>query len=78
VDDDWLGTREAADHLGIGVKLLYRLIEQGQIPAKRERKGRTILVRRRDLDAYLCSTQIAPGELAHLSTLGPVVAEGNS
>lgn len=70
-DEDLLGTAEAATYLGISTKLLYKLIADGQIPATRKRKRRTILVRRHDLDTYLESTRIRPGDLTHLSTIGP-------
>lgn len=65
---EWLGTTAAARHLGITPRTLYRLIDQGQLPAYA--LGRVYRVRRRDLDRYLASVRVAPGSLGHLHGAG--------
>jgi excisionase family DNA binding protein len=62
--DDWLGTKEAARHLGITARTLYRFIDEGQLSAYRF--GRVIRVRRSDLDIYIDTCRIQPGSLEHL------------
>lgn len=61
---DWLGTTAAARYLGITPRTLYRLIDQGQVPAYA--LGRVYRVRQRDLDAYLDAVRVTPGTLGHL------------
>jgi excisionase family DNA binding protein len=60
----WLGTAAAADYLGIRPRTLYRLINEGRLPAYRP--ARVFRVRRSDLDAFLEANRIQPGELDHL------------
>jgi excisionase family DNA binding protein len=60
----WLGTPKAAKYLGVHLRLLYKLIDTGQIPAYR--MGRVMRVRIADLDTFLAATQIEPGTLGHL------------
>jgi excisionase family DNA binding protein len=60
----WLGTTEAAEKLGVVPRTLYRMIDEGQIPAYK--MGRVIRVKEGDLDAFLESTRVQPGELKHL------------
>lgn len=60
----WLGTKEAAERLGVVPRTLYRLIDEGQIPAYR--LGRVFRVKESDLDAFLEKMRIQPGTLAHL------------
>jgi excisionase family DNA binding protein len=57
----WLGTPKAARYLGVHLRMLYKLIDTGQIPAYR--MGRVMRVRLADLDAFLADTQIEPGTL---------------
>jgi excisionase family DNA binding protein len=60
----WLGTTEAAERLGIVPRTLYRLINEGQIPAYK--MGRVLRVKVSDLDSFLETTRVQPGSLAHL------------
>lgn len=60
----WRGTKQAATYLGITPRTLYRLIDQGEIPAYQ--MGRVFRVQQEDLDAFLLRTRITPGTLAHL------------
>ena len=61
----WMGTPQAAEYLGISVRTLYRLIDQGRIPAYAI--GRVYRVKRDDLDAFLESARVEPGTLGHLA-----------
>ncbi len=60
----WLGTTAAARYLGITPRTLYRLIDQGRVPAYA--LGRVYRVRQSDLDAYLATARVQPGTLGHL------------
>jgi excisionase family DNA binding protein len=60
----WLGTTEAAERLGIVPRTLYRMIDEGQIPAYK--MGRVFRLKVSDLDAFLETTRVQPGSLAHL------------
>ncbi len=62
--NNWVGTPAASAYLGVGQRTLYRLIDQGHIPAYQ--MGRVIRVRKEDLDAYLERARIEPGALRHL------------
>lgn len=70
---EWLSTQEAAEHLGITPRTLYRLIDRGDVPAFRI--GRVIRLRIRDIDAFIETCRIEPGELEHLY---PSVDAGDS
>jgi excisionase family DNA binding protein len=63
-DTSWLGTPEAAERLGITQRTLYRLIDDGQIPAYR--MGRVFRVKESDLETFLEQSRVAPGSLKHL------------
>lgn len=63
-DTEWLGTPEAAERLGITQRTLYRLIDEGQIPAYK--MGRVLRVKASDLDVFLEQSRVAPGSLRHL------------
>jgi excisionase family DNA binding protein len=60
----WLGTQEAARHLGITTRTLYRLIDEGQIAAFK--LGRVLRLRLADVEAFLESSRVRPGSLEHL------------
>jgi excisionase family DNA binding protein len=60
----WLGTAEAARHLGITPRTLYRLIDEGQLPAFKF--GRVIRLKQADVDAFVEGSRIEPGTLEHL------------
>ena len=64
VENGWLSTKVAAEELGVTLRTLYRLIDGGQLTAYKI--GRVIRLRRNDLDAYIDSTRVKPGELKHL------------
>ena len=64
VGPDWLGTPDAAKYLGLRASTLYRLIDEGLLPAFR--MGRVIRIKVSDLDWYIASTRIEPGTLTHL------------
>jgi excisionase family DNA binding protein len=61
---DWLGTTQAAAYIGVVPRTLYRLIDEDKIPAFK--LGRVIRLRRSDLDAFLESTRVRPGDLSKL------------
>jgi excisionase family DNA binding protein len=61
---EWLGTPEAAERLGITQRTLYRLIDEGQVPAYK--MGRVLRVKATDLDVFLERSRVAPGSLRHL------------
>ena len=63
-ETSWLGTPEAAERLGITQRTLYRLIDDGQIPAYR--MGRVFRVKESDLELFLEQSRVAPGSLRHL------------
>ncbi|MGH8884804.1 MAG: helix-turn-helix domain-containing protein [Egibacteraceae bacterium] len=60
----WLGTAEAARHLGLTPRTLYRLIDEGQIPAYKF--GRVIRLKLEDIESFIESARIQPGALEHL------------
>lgn len=61
---EWMGTPSAAAYLGIRLRTLYRLINDGRLPAYRP--ARVFRVKKGDLDAFLEACRIQPGELDHL------------
>jgi excisionase family DNA binding protein len=63
-ETSWLGTPEAALRLGITQRTLYRLIDEGQIPAYR--MGRVFRVKESDIESFVERSRVAPGSLRHL------------
>lgn len=63
-DGDWLSTKEAASALGLTPRTLYRLIDEGQLPAYRF--GRVIRLKQNEIDDFVGAARIEPGELEHL------------
>ncbi len=63
-DGDWLSTKEAAAALGLTPRTLYRLIDEGQLPAYRF--GRVIRLKQTEIDDFVGRSKITPGELDHL------------
>lgn len=63
-DGDWLSTKEAASALGLTPRTLYRLIDEGQLPAYRF--GRVIRLKQSEIDSFVSTSRIEPGELEHL------------
>ena len=60
----WLSTAEAANHLGITPRTLYRFIDEGQVPAYRF--GRVIRLKADEVEAFIETCRIEPGTLEHL------------
>lgn len=60
----WMNTKEAARHLGITPRTLYRFIDEGLLPAYHF--GRVYRLQRSDVDAFIGKSRIKPGELEHL------------
>lgn len=60
----WLSTAEASERLGVTLRTLYRLVDEGRVPAYKI--GRVIRVKEADVEAYIESARIQPGTLAHL------------
>lgn len=60
----WMGTSQACDRLGIRLRTLYRLIDEGQIAAYK--MGRVIRMRVAAVDEFLERSRMAPGSLRHL------------
>lgn len=60
----WLSTREAARRLGLTTRTLYRLIDDGQLPAYKF--GRVIRLQEAEVTAFIDHARIEPGDLAHL------------
>lgn len=50
-DQELLTAQEAADYLRINIKLLYKLVDTGEIKAKRV--GRIIRITKASIDSYL-------------------------
>lgn len=63
-DLEWMSTAEAAKHLGVTARTLYRFIDEGLIAGYR--MGRVIRLKRADVDIYIERCRIEPGSLAHL------------
>ena len=59
-----MGVPALAEYLGVTQRLVYKLIDQGQLPAYK--LGRVIRVRRVDAEAYLEANRVRPGSLSHL------------
>lgn len=69
---EWMGSPAAAAYLGIKLRTLYKVINDGRLPAYKP--ARVFRVKRADLDAFLEATRIQPGSLDHLCgpDVGPV------
>ncbi|MEX0868594.1 MAG: helix-turn-helix domain-containing protein, partial [Nitriliruptoraceae bacterium] len=53
---EWLNTKAAARRLGITTRTLYRLIDDGKLPAYKF--GRVIRLQRAEVDAFIESARI--------------------
>lgn len=60
----WLSTKEASNRLGVTLRSLYRFIDEGQLNAYRF--GRVIRLMEGDVEEFIASRRIAPGQLEHL------------
>ena len=47
-----LSIADAAKELGVGKKIIYQLIENGEIRAVRPGTGKTVLIEKKSLDEY--------------------------
>lgn len=63
-DISWMSTKEAARRLGITVRTLYRIIDDGDLAAYK--LGRVIRLQASDIDAFIEGARIPPGSLEHL------------
>jgi excisionase family DNA binding protein len=61
---EWLGTKDASARLGITLRSLYRFIDEGDLPAYKF--GRVIRMKVEDIDRFIESCRIQPGQLEHL------------
>ena len=61
---EWMSSGEAADHLGVGLRTLYKFIDDGKLPGYRF--GRVIRLKRSDVEAFIEDCRIEPGTLEHL------------
>jgi excisionase family DNA binding protein len=61
---EWLSTREASARLGVTLRSLYRFIDGGDLAAYKF--GRVIRLKGDDVDRFIESCRIAPGDLEHL------------
>src|SRR5438270_8481520 len=64
VDIHWMSTGEAARRLGVTVRTLYRLIDEGELPAYKF--GRVIRLQEVEVEAFIERSRIEPGRLQHL------------
>ena len=60
----WMGTPAVAEYLGVNQRTVYRLIDEGQLPAYKF--GRVIRLREQDVAEFVERSRIAPGTLANL------------
>lgn len=60
----WLSTKATAEHLGITLRTLYRLIDEGQVPAYKF--GRVIRLKASEVEAFIEASKVQPGSLKHL------------
>lgn len=63
-EQPWLGTKDAAARLGVTLRSLYRFIDEGDLAAYKF--GRVIRIKTSDIDAFVQSCRIQPGQLEHL------------
>jgi excisionase family DNA binding protein len=60
----WLSTKDAAEHLGVTLRSLYRFIDEGALVAYKF--GRVIRLKEQDVERFIEASRIAPGSLEHL------------
>jgi excisionase family DNA binding protein len=60
----WLNTKDAAARLGMTLRTLYRFIDEGDLVAYKF--GRVIRIKQEDVDHYIETCRIQPGQLEHL------------
>ncbi len=59
-----MSTPDAMAYLGVQLRTLYRLIDEGRLPAYK--LGRVIRLKREEVEAFVEGARIQPGELGHL------------
>lgn len=67
-DAEWMSTAAAAAACGVTVRTVYGFINAGDLAAFR--MGRVIRVRRSDLDSFIESCRVQPGDLTGLQDAG--------
>ena len=72
-DVRWLSTKDASARLGVTLRSLYRFIDDGELTAYKF--GRVIRLKEGDVERFIESCRISPGDLEHL--LPPRRAEAN-
>lgn len=60
----WMSTGEVAEYLGVNTRTLYRMIDEGELPAYKF--GRVIRLQESDVVAFIERARVAPGSLEHL------------
>jgi excisionase family DNA binding protein len=60
----WMSTKEAAEHLGVTLRSLYRFIDEGSLPAYKF--GRVIRLKEADVEGFIEACRVTPGSLDHL------------
>jgi excisionase family DNA binding protein len=60
----WMSTAAASDYLGVNTRTVYRLIDEGELPAYKF--GRVIRLKESDVLAFIDHSRIVPGSLEHL------------
>jgi excisionase family DNA binding protein len=60
----WMSTPSAAEYLGVNTRTVYRLLDEGELPAYKF--GRVIRLQEADVVAFIERSRIAPGSLEHL------------
>jgi excisionase family DNA binding protein len=60
----WMSTKEAAAHLGVTLRSLYRFIDEGALTAYKF--GRVIRLKADDVESFIEACRITPGSLEHL------------
>lgn len=53
-----LSIAEAARELGVGKKIIYQLIENGEIRAVKPKTGKTVLIEKKSLDEFRASGRL--------------------
>jgi len=60
----WLSTKDASARLGVTLRSLYRFIDDGELAAYKF--GRVIRLKEEDVERFIESCRIEPGQLEHL------------
>lgn len=61
---NWMSTPAVAEYLGVNTRTVYRLIDEGELPAYKF--GRVIRLQEADVEAFIERCRITPGSLEHL------------